>query len=136
MTESERLLLVTWSESWKALLVVLPAFCNVFILSTMATIFFRWKIKIRISYSWPVFAGFGLFGSTVGLFIGQSDISSLNIALPPVISLAASYIVISKTDRFSTKIRLIVPAAIGIMLLSLILSSFYMQGFTGGGQNK
>jgi predicted neutral ceramidase superfamily lipid hydrolase len=78
-----------------------------------------------------VFAVFGTFGATIGMFMGASRSDIVSSLLPPIITLISGYIVYLGSKDLSEQIKTLIPGAVFVLLLSLLFSAYYMKAWYG-----
>lgn len=119
-----------WGETFRAMVLLSPPV----VLGALFSLTTAKLYSVHLHRSmWPiavVLFMFGLFGATIGIFMGASKQPIVASILPPVITLASGYIVLTKTSDLSIRTRLILPAALMMLLLMLLLGAFYMKGYT------
>ena len=74
-----------------------------------------------------VFAGFSIFGSTIGVFMGASSSPIVTSVLPPIIFLIAGYMAYVGSKDFPTEVKVMLPGAVFLLLLNLLFSAFYIK---------
>jgi predicted neutral ceramidase superfamily lipid hydrolase len=76
-----------------------------------------------------VFAVFGIFGVTIGMFMGASRSDIVSSLLPPIITLISGYIVYLGSKDLSDQMKELIPGAVFVLLLSLLFSAYYMKAW-------
>jgi hypothetical protein len=127
----------SWSSLAEAIGFIAPVALLVVLLALGATLAYRGvayadpaggqDIEVPFARRMALFAMGGVFGATLGCFMGASqDLPASNI-LNMVVPLISGYIAYLTSRDMAPEVKMFVPGVVSILLLSLLVTFWHMK---------
>lgn len=112
---------------WKTFVLLLPVFLMILFTTVLSAGLYKRLFNVALLHSGMVIAAFGFFGATIGCFVGSSRSPIVSSILPPLVTLLSGWVALLSSRELPTRMKLLFPGAMVVMMFSLLGSAFYLK---------